>query len=157
MNKMKPCAICGSFSYTSVDHIIPYAVHKWVSPLISKQEANALFRSIDSPKNIQYLCTTHNRLKGCSIPSNYHGDVNKKYIDMYIDIVNQIAAKCYNRCYVCHRVLPISYMDIRRLNKSLPKTVDNACLVCHDCARRGRFRPGGNDYRKYVRANRRCT
>ena len=141
------CAICGKpiTGACTIDHVIPQAIYKWHENYLERPEFLALRRSITSGRN---TVRTHRRcnerkeeaivqLEGLHISRNKRAKLRKTYrslepyVEAFLAHKAALLKQQEGRCYVCRA--PLETGVLRRIDDSVGRTWDNACLLCHRC------------------------
>lgn len=142
------CAICGKpiFSNCTIDHVIPQAIYKWHEQYLSHAEFTALRRRITSPRNTVRTHRHCNERKeesivhiaGLHVSRTKRGKLRQTYtaVEPYIEAFLQRKAELRERqqncCYVCGKPLRDGGV-LRRIDDTLDRVWENACLICHRC------------------------
>ena len=142
------CAICGKpiFSNCTIDHVIPQAIYKWHEQYLSHAEFAALRRRITSPRNTvrtHRYCNERKeesivRIAGLHVSRTKRGKLNQTYtavepyIEAFLKRKDELRERQQNCCYVCGKPLRDGGV-LRRIDDTLDRTWDNACLICHRC------------------------
>ncbi|MBE7004104.1 MAG: hypothetical protein E7425_07445 [Ruminococcaceae bacterium] len=141
------CAICGkpiTFGCT-IDHVVPQAIYKWHESYLDRTEFTALRKRITSPRN---TVRTHRRCNERKEESIVHVDglhvsrtkraklratftAVEPYVQSFLASKEKLLEAQQHRCYICRA--PIESGVLRRIDDTLPRTWDNACLICHRC------------------------
>lgn len=137
---------------TSVEHMVPQAVFKWTQELVDKTEETR--RKCNSINNLALAHSKCNMVKNSEIPTEQSIETlnvseelkdrykkalskNKKYIEIYNHLKTELLVTQNYRCGLCGRYMKnsnkINEMTIRRKDNSLPRTKDNAILICFYC------------------------
>ncbi len=141
------CAICGKpiVSGSTVDHVVPQAIYKWNECYLARAEFNDLRRRITSPRNTVRTHRYCNERKEESIVSvdSLHVSRTKRaklratftavkpYIEGFLENKAKLLDAQEHCCYICHA--PLKNGVLRRIDDTLERTWDNACLICHRC------------------------
>ena len=142
------CAICGKpiLSNSTIDHVIPQAIYKWHENYLGRDEFVRLRRSITSPRTTVRTHRRCNERKEESIVtiSSLHVSRNKRsklwktyhsvepYIEAFLQNKAALLEKQHQRCFLCG--IPLKDGGVlRRVDDSIGRTWDNACLICHRC------------------------
>ena len=142
------CAICGKpiFSNCTIDHVIPQAIYKWHEQYLSHAEFAALRKRITSPRN---TVRTHRhcnerkeesivRIAGLHVSRTKRGKLNQTYtavepyIEAFLKRKDELRERQQNCCYVCGKPLRDGGV-LRRIDDTLDRVWENACLICHRC------------------------
>ena len=142
------CAICGKpiTSNCTVDHVIPQAIYKWHEKYLSRSEFTALRRRITSPRNTVKAHRRCNERKEESIIEVSALHVNRRkraklqttltavepYIQAFQTHKAELLERQEGRCILCKAPLKDGGV-LRRIDNTLDRTWDNACLLCHRC------------------------
>lgn len=132
----------------NIDHLLPIALLKW---LPESKELGKLEEDIHSDKNLAIVHKRCNVIRDMKIitpdefDKNKHSsnilkdnyreiyEKNKSLIKAFINLVKDVLQKQGNVCYGCGKPLSLKKATIRRIDDSLPRTIDNACCVCSNC------------------------
>lgn len=144
------CAICGEIveNIISRDHVFPRAIWKWQETTLPKEEFTELKRAIESSKNIVKVHPDCNYAKEESLFNIDDLTLTEKqrrklevveksvrpYIAGYMQIKEQIISRQNEKCYVCKKALGEDRV-LRRIDTSKPRTIENGCVLCHNCNR----------------------
>ncbi len=142
------CAICGKpiFSNCTIDHVIPQAIYKWHEQYLSHAEFAALRKRITSPRN---TVRTHRhcnerkeesivRIAGLHVSRTKRGKLHQTYtavepyIEAFLKRKDELRERQQNCCYVCGKPLRDGGV-LRRIDDTLDRVWENACLICHRC------------------------
>ena len=142
------CAICGKpiHSFCTVDHVIPQAIYKWNEQYLDRPEFVALRRRITSPRNTVRTHRRCNERKEESIVHIAHLHVSRTkraklrqtytavepYIEAFLQRKEELRERQQGCCYVCGKPLKDGGV-LRRIDDSLERVWENACLICHRC------------------------
>lgn len=145
------CAICGRaiVDHCTVDHVVPQAIYKWHEQYLGRTEFAALRRRLTSPRNTVRTHRHCNERKEESIVglagiAALHVSRTKKaklretyravepYIEAFLANKAALLERQGGRCCLCHTPLKGSGV-LRRVDDTLERTWDNACLLCHRC------------------------
>ena len=153
------CPICGKLVDLwgvrgvdwTVEHIIPYAVFKWVEfNLVFDVDANELWELINSTDNLAITHEECNTDKACKIYSE--DDIRKLHLpdsirELYIKHLRKLEPYIfrYNKvldyawtgqgggCAGCRCRLDKKDAIIRRMNDRTARTMSNAMVICAKC------------------------
>lgn len=142
------CAICGKpiFNNCTIDHVIPQAIYKWHEQYLSHAEFAALRKRITSPRN---TVRTHRhcnerkeesivRIAGLHVSRTKRGKLHQTYtavepyIEAFLKRKDELRERQQNCCYVCDKPLRDGGV-LRRIDDTLDRVWENACLICHRC------------------------
>ena len=142
------CAICGKpiTSGCTIDHVIPQAIYKWNEQYLDRAEFSALRKRITSPRNTVRTHRHCNERKEESIVHIAHLHVSRtkraklrqtygaveSYIEAFLQKKDELREQQEGCCYVCRKPLRGGGV-LRRIDDTLDRTWDNACLICHRC------------------------
>jgi hypothetical protein len=141
------CALCGkpiTFGCT-IDHVVPQAIYKWHESYLDRAEFVALRARITSPRNTVKTHRRCNERKEESIirVDGLHVSRTKRaklratftavepYIEAFLANKERLLEAQEHRCFLCRA--PIKTGVLRRIDDTLERTWDNACLICHRC------------------------
>lgn len=142
------CAICGKAitANCTIDHVIPQAIYKWHEHYLSTAEFSALRRRLTSGRNtvrthrrcnerkeesIIGIAGLHvSRRKRAKLRETY--DAVEPYIRAFLEKKALLSEAQQGRCFLCHTQLRDGGV-LRRIDNTLDRTWDNACLLCHRC------------------------
>lgn len=143
----KICIVCGqpTGNCRSIEHIYPRAIFKWAQYCLPADDYSFLKKAIQSKDNRAYSHFSCNQDKQDSLPdiSALFFTEKKKlavynlskqlapFCDWYENYKSEILASQNGQCYLCHK--PISSGIIRRIDKTLPRTRENASIICPKC------------------------
>lgn len=141
------CAICGKpiTNGCTIDHVVPQAIYKWNERYLARAEFDDLRRRITSPRNTVRTHRRCNERKEESIVSVEGLHVSrakraklratftavKPYIESFLESKAKLLDAQGQRCYIC--CAPLKGGVLRRIDDTLERTWDNACLICHRC------------------------
>lgn len=142
------CAICGKpiTANCTIDHVIPQAIYKWHESYLSKQEFSLLRKRLTSVRNTVHTHRRCNERKEESIIgiSSLHVSRRKRaklretynavepYIQAFLGKKEMLLEQQQGRCFLCRSELTDGGV-LRRINDTMGRTWDNACLICHRC------------------------
>lgn len=142
------CAICGKpiFNNCTIDHVIPQAIYKWHEQYLDHAEFAALRRRITSPRNtvrthrrcnerkeesIVRIALLHvSRTKRSKLHQTY--TAVEPYIEAFLKRKDELRERQQNCCYICGKPLRDGGV-LRRIDDTLDRVWENACLICHRC------------------------
>ena len=142
------CAICGKpiTKGCTIDHVIPQAIYKWHEQYLNRPEFVALRKRITSPRNTVRTHRNCNERKEESIVriNGLHVSRAKRtklhqtytavepYIEAFLKKKDELREKQQGRCFICGKPL-MGGGVLRRIDETLERIWDNACLICHRC------------------------
>ncbi len=141
------CAICGKpiTSGCTIDHVVPQAIYKWHEEYLDRAEFSDLRRRITSPRNTVKTHRRCNERKEETIvrPDGLHVSRTKRaklratytavepYIEAFLARKAELSERQQGLCFICRA--PLKGGVLRRIDDTLERTWDNACLICHRC------------------------
>ena len=142
------CAICGKpiTKGCTIDHVIPQAIYKWHEQYLNRPEFVALRKRITSPRNTVRTHRNCNerkeesivRINGLHISRTKRAKLHQTYsavepyIEAFLKKKDELREKQQGRCFICGKPL-MGGGVLRRIDETLERIWDNACLICHRC------------------------
>ena len=132
------CGYCGKVKPLTIDHFYPQAIYKWCG--------NEYKKCITRKKNWVYACSSCNYYKQEKIYGIEGVKSLKKQeqlkqvkeqlgdgVEKFTEFKKTLYSNQKGKCYCCGKDIPLSKSTLRRKVHELPRTPDNACLLCFKC------------------------
>lgn len=134
----------------TLDHVLPYAVFKWLENVLNDEQADELWKAINSNENLVIAHNKCNLDKNSAVHSEHQiqafilpDDVKEAFIKlhkdmlvyttMYKEMIYDVARKYNYKCYRCGTKKHSCDLSLRRLDSNKIRSKSNACIVCKDC------------------------
>lgn len=131
------CPYCNCRLYNStIEHIVPKAVHKWTKEYLPNDEHIRLMDIINSTNNVIVVhehCNVYRGLENISVEhlNPEDRDFIKDKIELYNSILEKVKANQNNRCYKCGSTLKGTIYPRRKADGA--KVIDNCAALCAEC------------------------
>lgn len=154
------CVYCGRMlprppqhrgNYWTIEHLVPYAVYKWLECLLPEEDLIKLWDYINDNANTMIACERCNVHKGALLPNESTVmslkyttiearekaaeivELLQPYVDEYQNLLNRVLSKQDGKCSRCLKKVEDDGV-LRRVNSTYNRVEENATVLCNDCS-----------------------
>ena len=135
----------------TIEHLVPYAVYKWLEYSLPEEDSEKLWHYINDNANTMIACCKCNVHKGALLPdkdtvmslkyttaeartrASEIIELLQPYIDEYQHLLWKVLAKKNGKCSRCLKTIRDDGI-LRRVNSNDNRVEENATVICNDCS-----------------------